>query len=157
MRHLKSRVIMMPTMSSFAVVMVAVPPDGEVGTITTIWLSVKFHCNIKTISEGGGCYGAADPAPICTRGICISHADHMALYLLRCIVEIFSVAGLLKRALWPSDAIWRYGSRSTLVQVMACCLTAPSHYLIQYWLITIKVQWCSSEGNFTWDIKAISH
>ena len=28
-------------------------------------------------------------------------------------------------SLWPSDAIWRQGSRSTLVQVMACCLTAP--------------------------------
>ena len=31
-------------------------------------------------------------------------------------------------SLWPSDAIWRQGSRSSLVQVMACCLTAPSHY-----------------------------
>ena len=30
---------------------------------------------------------------------------------------------------WPSDAKWRQGSRSTLVQVMAFCLTAPSHYL----------------------------
>ena len=34
-------------------------------------------------------------------------------------------------SLWPSDAIWRHGSASTLVQVMACCLTAPSHYLNQ--------------------------
>ena len=25
--------------------------------------------------------------------------------------------------------------KSTLVQVMACCLMAPSHYLIQYWLM----------------------
>ena len=32
-------------------------------------------------------------------------------------------------SLWPSDAIWRQGSMSTLVQVMACCLMAPSHYL----------------------------
>ena len=34
-------------------------------------------------------------------------------------------------SLWPSDAVWRQGSTSTLVQVMACCLTAPSHYLNQ--------------------------
>ena len=34
-------------------------------------------------------------------------------------------------SLRPSDVIWRQGSRSTLVQVMACCLTAPSHYLCQ--------------------------
>ena len=45
-------------------------------------------------------------------------------------------------SLWPSDAIWRQGSRSTLVQVMACCLTAPSHCLNQSWLIITKVQWC---------------
>ena len=60
-------------------------------------------------------------------------------------------------SLWPSDAIWRQGSKSALVQVMACCLTAPSHYLNQCWLIITKVQWCSSEGNFAWDITAISH
>ena len=34
-----------------------------------------------------------------------------------------------------SDAIWRQRSGSTLAQVMACCLTAPSQYLNQYWLI----------------------
>ena len=60
-------------------------------------------------------------------------------------------------SLWPSDAIWWQGSRSTLVQVMACCLTAPSHYQNQCWLIITKVQWCSSEGNFAWHIIAISH
>ena len=36
---------------------------------------------------------------------------------------------------WPSDTIWWYRSGSTLAQVMACCLTAPSHYLNQSWLI----------------------
>ena len=34
-------------------------------------------------------------------------------------------------SLWPSDTIWRQRSGSTLAQVMACCLTAPSHYLNQ--------------------------
>ena len=34
-------------------------------------------------------------------------------------------------SLWPSDVIWRQKSRSTLAQVMACCLTALSHYLNQ--------------------------
>ena len=45
----------------------------------------------------------------------------------------------------PSDAIWRQRSGSTLAQVMACCLTASSHYLNQYWLIISKVQWHSTE------------
>ena len=48
--------------------------------------------------------------------------------------------GQFLNSLWPSDAIWRQGSRSTLVQVMACCLTAPSHYLNQCWLIISDVQ-----------------
>ena len=32
-------------------------------------------------------------------------------------------------SLMPSDAIWRHRSGSTLAQLMACCLMAPSHYL----------------------------
>ena len=36
----------------------------------------------------------------------------------------------------PGDGIWRHISGSTLAQVMAYCLTAPSHYLNQSWLIT---------------------
>ena len=59
-------------------------------------------------------------------------------------------------SLWPRDAIWRQKSGSGLDQVMACCLTAPSHYMNQCWFITSKVQWCSSEGTFTWDITTIS-
>ena len=49
-------------------------------------------------------------------------------------------------SLWPSDAIGRQRTESTLAQVMACCLTAPSHYLNQCWLIISKVLWHSSEG-----------
>ena len=60
-------------------------------------------------------------------------------------------------SLWPSDVIWRQGSRSILAQVMACCLTAPSHYLNQCWLIICKVQWHSSEGNFAKDASGTNH
>ena len=72
------------------------------------------------------------------------------------MVAIFSW-GRWVNSLWPSDAIWQKGSRSTLVQTMACCLTAPSQYLNQCWLIIKNDQWCSSEGNFAWDVIAISH
>ena len=48
-------------------------------------------------------------------------------------------------SLGPSDAIWRWRSWSTLVKVMACCPTAPNHYLNQCWLIISKVPWHSSE------------
>ena len=55
---------------------------------------------------------------------------------------IYHTPGAWVNSLWPSDAIWWQGSRSTLVQVMACCLSAPSHYLNQCWLIITKVTWC---------------
>ena len=37
-------------------------------------------------------------------------------------------------------------TRSVLAQVMAYCLTAPSHYLNQCWLIIGEVPWHSSQG-----------
>ena len=51
-------------------------------------------------------------------------------------------------SLWPSDVIWQQGTRSTLAQVMACCLTAPSHYLNQCWLMISEVLWHSPDSNF---------
>ena len=47
-------------------------------------------------------------------------------------------------------------SWSTLAQVMAKCLTAPSHYLNQCLLIISQVQWHSSEGNFSRDTSVIN-
>ena len=60
-------------------------------------------------------------------------------------------------SLCPSDAISRHRSRSTLAQVMACCLTTPSHYLNQCWIIISKVQRHSSERNFTRYTPGINH
>ena len=63
-----------------------------------------------------------------------------ALSLMRmCLSSILSPS----ISFWPSDAIWRQRSGSALTQVMACCLTAPSHYLNQCWLIISEVQWHS--------------
>ena len=63
----------------------------------------------------------------------------------------------LIKSLWPSDAIWRQRSRSTLAQVMACCLTAPRHYLNQCLLIIDEVQWLSYSDNFTKDGSTFNH
>ena len=58
-------------------------------------------------------------------------------YLKNCLFKspIKSPRGQWVNSLWHSDTIWRHKSGSTLAQVMACCLTAPSHYLNQCWLI----------------------
>ena len=52
-------------------------------------------------------------------------------------------------SLWPTDTQWRHRTGSTLAQVMAWCLLAPSHYLNKCWLIS-KIQWHSfdHDGNF---------
>ena len=59
-------------------------------------------------------------------------------------------------SLWPSNTIWRHKSGSKLAHVIVCCLTAPSHYLNQCWLIISKVQLHSSGCNFTRDVSAIT-
>ena len=52
--------------------------------------------------------------------------------------------------LWSSDAIWCNRSGSTLVQVMTCCLAAPSHYLNQCWLIINSVNTCGIHLGAIW-------
>ena len=51
---------------------------------------------------------------------------------------------------------WHQNSKPILVQVMARCLTAPSHYLNQCWLIIAEVQWHSPDGNFTRDASVVN-
>ena len=70
-----------------------------------------------------------------------------ALYAIKWVIN----------SLWPSDTIWWPRSGSTLAQVMACCLMAPSHYLNQSWLIIREVQWHSYQGNFTRNASTINH
>ena len=50
------------------------------------------------------------------------------------------------KSLWSNGAIWLWRSKSTLVQVMAWCQMAPSHYLNQCWLIL----WHSHDGSTHW-------
>ena len=49
---------------------------------------------------------------------------------------------MLINSLWHSDAIKRQGTQWILLQVMACCPTAPSHYLNHCWLL-ITNRFCS--------------
>ena len=69
------------------------------------------------------------------------------LYSYKCGVS-WTMPGHIN-SLWLSDAICQHWPGSPLAQVMACCLTAPSHYLNQCWLIIKCVLWPSPENNFT--------
>ena len=44
--------------------------------------------------------------------------------------------------LWSNDTISQHRSGSTLAQVMACCLMAPSHYLNQCGLFITNIRSC---------------
>ena len=35
----------------------------------------------------------------------------------------------------PADAMWHSGTLSSMVQAIACCLTAPNHYMNQCWFV----------------------
>ena len=59
----------------------------------------------------------------------------------------FDVITLTTNPSWSSDAIRLHKSVSTSLQVMACCLTAPSHYLNLYWLMVEGVFWYFSVNN----------
>ena len=75
-------------------------------------------------------------------GLKVNVAYIMILFIHPCSCQ------MLLNSLRPSDAIWRQWSWTTLAQVMACCLTAPSHYLNQCWLIIRGVLWHTSESSF---------
>ena len=89
---------------------------------------------------------------------CCPRKNHLFIQTLSWSQLVKVLIHAILKSLQPSDAIWRdrqHGSESTLAQVMACCLTAPSHHLNLFWLITSKVLWHSSESNFIRD--TLSH
>ena len=65
---------------------------------------------------------------------------YKTLHSLKCIYKCPPFLFRLQcvNSLWSSDAIWQHRSGSPLAQVMACCLTAPSHYLNQCWLSLVR-------------------
>ena len=63
------------------------------------------------------------------------------IYHHNTLVLITMIPPRMVNSMWPSDIISHDRSLSTLVQVLACCLMAPSHYLNQCWLAISKILW----------------
>ena len=51
------------------------------------------------------------------------------LFLIDIYIYIVTFHMVYVNSLWLNDVIWRHRTWPTLLQVMTCCLTAPSHYL----------------------------
>ena len=79
---------------------------------------------------------------------CYSHS-HANFTTWRTIRDMVQANTLRLNWFGPSEAIWQHKSGSTLAQVMACCLMAPSHYLNQCWFLISGVLRRSAESNFT--------
>ena len=69
---------------------------------------------------------------------CLSHYTSSNWQIIQSFE--FLLNNLMLNSLWHSDAIWRHRSWSTLAQVTACCLMAPSHYLDKK-----KITWTNVE------------
>ena len=81
--------------------------------------------------------------------LALSYQYH-TVSILSSFMRLFYTCGYsLNNSLWSSDTIWWPKSGSTLAQVMACCLRAPSHYLNQCGLIINRVF-----TGIAWDISS---
>ena len=99
-----------------------------------IWKMVAYLCCPQCVKHRNGierCSNANFSSLV---------AQKVSLWYLVVLLMITQLAPWqLFNSLWPSNARWRQRSGLTLAQVMACCLTAPSNYLNQSWLIISKV------------------
>ena len=97
---------------------------------------------------------------ICNADFCIMTNCSIYSFNLKVVLHseltLISCLGLLN-SLSSGDAIWRHGTRSTLAQVMTCCLTAPNPYLNQCRLAITTVLWHSLDDCFSTCALAINH
>ena len=88
--------------------------------IALIWMSLDFTNDQSTLVQ--------------VMAWCRQATSH---YLSQCWPTSLSPYGVTRpqcvNSLWPCHALWKHRFRSTLAQVMVCCLTAPSPYLNQCW------------------------
>ena len=98
----------------------------ELGYLQYFILGNTMVCNEQSIDIFGFELFLSKRNYIYFLAFCISYWWRIQKYHTS-IAKILKVYPLHIISLWPSDAIWWQWTGSTLTQVMACCLTAPSH------------------------------
>ena len=118
----------------------------------TLWGVIQYPLRYMYMGSSRWSLGSvAQQLTICLSIIMFLYSKTLHKHTKRRVVWVWNIVlehtkylvNLALNSLWPSDIIRRQRSVSTLAQVMACCLTAPSHYLNQCWLIISEVQWHS--------------
>ena len=74
---------------------------------------------------------------------------HDKMLLVSLVADALALKYHTINSLWPGDTIWHHRICSTPVQIMACCLALPGHYLNQHWWIISKALWHLLLGNFS--------
>ena len=139
-------------------------PRPTLGWRVMLWLNSSVHPSIRlsgclsfslphsvghTIACTSPIFGAVN-SPIMNMGPIEFSANFCTFWGLWILShKYYRLALSWVNSLWPSNVIWWQGSRSTLAQVMACCLTAPSHNLNQCWLMISEMLRHSPDSNFT--------
>ena len=115
-------------------------------TVTLWGLRCTWWLKLRVMALGQDC-----SIPIVNKMEILQSSMKQYLLTVNQVISRLLILTLLTiiNTLCPSDSIWRHRSESKLAQVMACCLTATSHYLHQCWLNINEVLWHSPEGNFT--------
>ena len=126
----------------------------------SIFLALKYHFSLDLFGSNFQ-WPAAHPQQFSDRvpppGARVNQCETVVYFRqTRTVLSVRDCTPWIN-SLGPSDAIWWLRAWSTLAQVMACCLTAPNHYLNQCWLIIGKIEWHSSKGKFTRDKSAINY
>ena len=129
------------------------PSPTLIGIIDTnhrlIFLN-KIFLNIKCKNKYRYCHCGSKPRYFTFFSSLVSSVQFNSIQFCLLFLSADALATAVN-LLGPSDAIWWQKSGSTLAQVMACCLTAPSHYLNQCWLIISEAKWHSNKGDSTSD------
>ena len=112
--------------------------------IRVVVVTDRFHCNVNQ--------------SLCVSGL---HAPETTTVSWTTFSQSWGVFGCW-RSLWIHSSqkgvrftrlvlVSPYGDKfnAILAQVMTCCLTAPSHYLNQWWIIIKDIVWHLHESNFT--------
>ena len=112
---------------------VILPPSNT--TMWSIWLSIEteFVTRIRVWSKPMAAQRAHDA--IITSSLRPNDVDDVVLTLWRryhCVIIAWCVRWeTMLNPLWPtSDDMWRHRIWTTLVQLMSCCLTAPSQSML---------------------------
>ena len=125
--------------------------DGAGNWNPSLWKTKRSLSGIfnTIIADSLAVQGSRDSAAV--------HDPSAAMVLTVCRkLSHFSARSV--NSLNPGKAMWCHGTWSTLVQVMACCLIALSHYMNQGWLLKDGVNYMEllCFENYTWMIATSS-